>query len=109
MKKIIALALAAGSALSVAGCSAVDSFEAWLTSPQTAATLVVLENATAVFICDVSTVANLSAEVEAAVNAGASLQGTTKKIYTSSSIVCSALGGIVTGSTSVPAGTAVVR
>ena len=92
MKKLTAIALCAGLAL--AGC-------AQLASPQTTQALANLKTGATLLVCAVANASSVATQIEAAVNAGNALQGTTGKVYVASSIVCDSLGGTVVGKTVV--------
>lgn len=118
IKRSILAFFATAIALSLGGCgttvgnyvgSGVTNFESFVTSPQTQATVKTLSAATVVFICDVSAVANLAGQIEAAAGAGQSTLGTNGKVYAASSAACTGLGGIINGTTTVSAGTAVIQ
>ncbi len=83
--------------LALGGCAEVDQFENVLTSPKTAQAVAVLKTGASAFVCSVANAALVAQQVEAAVNAGQSIQGTDGKLYVSSAVVCSSLGGAVTG------------
>lgn len=108
MKKILISALLATS-LGLGGCADVQKFETWFTSPANQQTIAILAQATVVVICDISAVASVASTVEQAAQSSASVLGTTSKVAAASSAACTGLGGIVTGSATVPAGTQVVQ
>ncbi len=98
MKSIAcALALIGSAALGLAGCAEVEKLEDFLTNPKTVQAVATLKAGASAFICSVADAALVAQQVEAAIAAGQSVQGTDGKLYVSSSIVCASLGGTVTG------------
>lgn len=126
MKKLALLASAATLALSTGGCAQVDSFlqndiinptAALFTNPQTQVVVADINVAftklaadTQALACTIAAGSSVGASIESnsAFNASASLQGTTLKIYVASEAVCTSLSGIIAGSVTAPAGSAVV-
>jgi hypothetical protein len=109
MKNAIAIAAACFLfASGLAGCAEIQSAESFITSPQNQATIAVLAKATVVIICDISAVATVTTAVEQAAQASSGVLGTTGKVAAASASACTGLGGLVAGSTTVPAGTPVV-
>lgn len=106
-KMFIRVAAAIAISASLGGCAAVDSLFG-LSNPPTAAQLAVLSAEAQVVICDISTAAALASTAEAAIDAGASVKGTTGKIYTVSALVCANIGGTATTTVTAPSGTAVL-
>lgn len=99
MKKMaFALALGAVAGFALTGCAEVEKVEDFLTSPKTVQAVATLKAGASAFICSVADAALVAQQVEAAIAAGQSVQGTDGKLYVSSSIVCASLGGTVTGS-----------
>jgi hypothetical protein len=96
-KSAFILALTAFVALGLAGCAEVEKVEDFLTNPQTVQAVATLKAGASAFVCSVADAALVAQQVEAAVAAGQSVQGTDGKLYVSSAIVCSSLGGTVTG------------
>jgi predicted nicotinamide N-methyase len=91
------LALTASAALGLAGCAEVEKAEDFLTNPKTVQAVATLKAGASAFVCSVADAAAVAQQVEAAIQAGQSVQGTDGKLYVSSAIVCSSLGGTVTG------------
>ncbi len=94
---IIVTCLAAMS-FNLGGCAEVERFEAFINSPATQQAAATLEKGATALVCSIANAASVAAQVEAAINAGQSVQGTDGKLYVSSAIVCSSLGGKVLGS-----------
>jgi hypothetical protein len=113
MKNLAFLAALALGASSLAGCaeftSALSSFDSAVTSPANEAAVATLAQAGIVFVCDVSAVANLAISVEAAAQSSASVMGKTGLVAAASAAACTGLGGLVSGTMTVPAGTPVVQ
>jgi hypothetical protein len=93
-----ALVLIGGTALGLAGCAEIEKAEDFLTNPKTVQAVATLKAGASAFICSVADAALVAQQVEAAIQAGQSVQGTDGKLYVSSAIVCASLGGTVTGS-----------
>jgi hypothetical protein len=97
MKKISGFAVLAMIALGFCGCAEVEKAEDFLTSSKTIQAAAALRSGASAFICSVANAALIAQQVEATIDAGQSVQGTDGKLYVSSAIVCSSLGGTVTG------------
>lgn len=100
MKKIALLAV---TILSLAGCAQVLAIRDELADPKTVQALAVAKGWSQIVACSVNNAASIAGQIESAVNAGNAVQGTTGKVYTVSSIVCSALGGTPGATTKVAA------
>lgn len=117
MKKFLLVASVAALSACLAGCgtplgnyigNGVNSFEDFVTSPKTQATITILGQQSVVFICDVSAFANLAGQIEVQVGAGVSTIGTNGKVLAASTTACTGLAGIVAGTTTATAGSTVV-
>ncbi len=97
-KLLVEAAIIIGLGASLSGCAEVEKFEDFINSPATQQAAATLENGASALVCSIANAAAVAAQVEAAINAGQSVQGTDGKLYVSSSIVCASLGGKVTGS-----------
>jgi|GEM_PF-2454619 len=98
MRKIaFALILTTSAASCLGGCTEIDQAETFLTSPKTVQAVATLKAGASAFVCSVANAALVAQQIESAINAGQSVQGTDGKLYVSSAIVCSSLGGTVTG------------
>lgn len=93
--------LAAPLVLSLAGCAELDRVTTWLASPTTTQAVANLQKGATALVCAISNIANVAGQVEAAVDAGQAVIGTTGKVYVASAIVCGSLGGTVTGTATV--------
>lgn len=109
MKKLACVAGAAALALSLAGCEDVQKFEDWYTSPTNQATILLMEKQSIAFVCDVSAISNVVAQVGAAAQADASFIGTTGKVYAASTAACTGLGGLVGAQVTAPVGASVLQ
>jgi hypothetical protein len=69
------------------GCAEVEKFEDFVNSPATQQAAATLEKGATALVCSIANAAAVAAQVEAAINAGQSVQGTDGKLYVSSSIV----------------------
>jgi len=85
------------SALGLTGCSEISKIEDFLTSPKTLQAASRLKNGASALVCSVADAALVAQQIEDAISAGQSVRGTDGKLYVSSAIVCSALGGSVSG------------
>jgi hypothetical protein len=101
MNKIAVLAALAFGAASLAGCAELQQAEAFLTSPQTQASIAVLKSGATALICAVANASALASVIETQY-AGQSIIGTDKKVYVTSADVCGALGGTVAGTGVIP-------
>lgn len=98
MKRLtFASVMIASAALGLGGCAEVEKLEDFLTNPKTVQAVAALRAGASAFVCSVADAALVAQQVEAAIAAGQSVQGTDGKLYVSSSIVCASLGGTVTG------------
>ncbi len=97
MRKIFGFVLSTSIALNLCGCAEVEQAEDFLTSAKTVQAASTLKNGASALICSVANAALVAQQVETAIGAGQSVQGTDGKLYVSSAIVCSSLGGTVTG------------
>ncbi len=97
-KMAFAFILTMGLASGLCGCAEIDQAESFLTSPKTVQAVATLKAGASAFVCSVANAALVAQQIESAINAGKSIQGTDGKLYVSSAIVCSSLGGTVTGS-----------
>jgi hypothetical protein len=89
--------------IAMASCAQVNSARDWLASPATQAAAATLRSGAVAFVCAVSNAAAVAAQIENAVNAKAAVIGTTGKVLTVSSIVCTdMIGGRVTGTAIAP-------
>ncbi len=93
----LASVMIACAALGLGGCAEVEKVGDFLTNPKTVQAVATLKAGASAFICSVADAALVAQQVEAAISAGQSVQGTDGKLYVSSSIVCASLGGTVTG------------
>ncbi len=96
-KMEFALALVAICSFGLAGCAEVEKVEDFLTNPKTVQAVATLKAGASALVCSVADAALVAQQVEAAIAAGESVQGTDGKLYVSSSIICASLGGTVTG------------
>ncbi|MCW2317960.1 hypothetical protein M2322_003525 [Rhodoblastus acidophilus] len=110
------LAGVAACALALSGCSAdkvasdINTVNAALTSPKAQQAVANLKAGSAAFVCAISAGAANAAAIEAAINAGrakpvisSQAVATTQTVYAVSRALCSQLGGVVTGTATVPA------
>jgi hypothetical protein len=95
--KAIFAALCLGAA-SLGGCAELQQVENFLTSPQTQQSVQTIATVSTLFVCEVANAAALAGQIEAAVNAGQAVEDTNGKVWTVSAMVCSALGGRISGS-----------
>jgi hypothetical protein len=104
MNKLLCGALSLALTIAVAGCNPATT----TTVQQDAATAAAVAE---IFACDVSTVANVAAAVELAVNSGGQVfrAGTTTKIVNVSSTFCKTLQGVATTATATEAATATAQ
>lgn len=77
--------------------SVFTAFRNWLADPKTTAAIENVETVAVALICELASVAGLSASIMSEVGTGQSAQGTTNKIRVASSAICTALGGTLTG------------
>jgi len=102
-KTVLAAGAAACFALGLAGCAEVEGLFSTnaatnaTSEAQLATQAASLAKGATALVCQIANAANVAAQVEAAINAGQSVQGTDGKLYTASTIVCASLGGKVTG------------
>ena len=76
----------------------------WFASPQTTIAIGNIEHCAEAVVCTIASGAQLAGSIESALVAGQSTQGTNLKLYTSTSMVCQAMGGTVVGTAAnVPA------
>jgi hypothetical protein len=101
MKKIALIAAFALGAAPLAGCAELQNAEAFLTSPQTQASIAVLKSGATALICAVANASALASVIETQY-ADQSIIGTDKKVYVTSADVCAALGGTVAGAGVIP-------
>jgi hypothetical protein len=94
--------------LNLGGCAAVKSVEANLGSPTATQAIANLKAGATVAICDIAAGSALAGQIETAINAGQSTQGTNLKVLTVSTSVCTALQGTSSGTTVATSGTPVV-
>ncbi len=97
MKRILGLAILMNIAFGFCGCAEVEKAEDFLTTTKTVQAAATLKSGASALICSVANAALVAQQVEVAIGAGQSVKGTDGKLYVSSAIVCSSLGGTVTG------------
>ena len=95
------LAIVAALGLTLGGCAQVLQVRDFLADPKTIEATAVAKGWTQIVACGVNNAATVAGQIEAAVNAGKAVQDTTGKVYTVSSIVCTALGGTPGATTKV--------
>ena len=100
MRKLVILAVAI---LPLAGCAQVIAARDFLSDPKTVEATAVAKGWSQIVACSVNNAASIAGQIESAVNAGKAVQDTTGRVYTVSSIVCSALGGTPGATTKVAA------
>jgi hypothetical protein len=98
MKRILAIG---ALALTLSGCAQFERFTTYLASPQTTQAVANLRAGAQALVCAISNIANVTAQVEMAVDAGEAVIGNTGRVYVASAIVCASLGGVVTGTATV--------
>jgi PBP1b-binding outer membrane lipoprotein LpoB len=105
MHRYLLLAL---GVLALSGCSQVvsdiNSVTGALSSPQATQAAANLKAGATALICDVGSVADLTAAIEAQVKAGKAAIRDSENVYVIAGSVCSTLGGTVVGPVIVPAG-----
>lgn len=107
-KRILIIGAACGASLALAACAQLQEAEDFLTSPETAASIAVLDHVSTVIICDISKVAKVAGKVEQAAGADASWIGTTGKVAAGSATVCKAIGGTSGATVTAPVGASVI-
>jgi hypothetical protein len=98
MKQTLTFAALIGVAIGLVGCAEIEKFEDFIDSPKTQQAAATLEKGATALVCSIANAAAVAAQIETAIDAGQSAQGTDGKLYVSSAIVCTSLGGKVTGS-----------
>ncbi len=90
--------LSIGLVVLLAGCA---DFERLATPDPSTPSFASLRSGAKALVCGVSTAAALAGRIEDAVGAGEAAVGTTGQIYVVSALVCGALGGVVTGASTI--------
>ena len=103
MKRLLLLGVALAP---LAGCAALDSARDWLADPKTQAAASVVGAGLKVVICGLAQGASIALAVEQSGQTKG--QYATGIVYTSSSLVCAAVGGTPKGSTTTTGGETVV-